>query len=63
MSNDERRAILSIPVYCEECGRTVKIWENKYGKLTAALCPCRFDDNKVISFKKLEEILEGLKNG
>ena len=47
MSKDERAAILSGPVYCELCGNTMVVKENKFGMLTVEYheCPRRQVNN------------------
>ena len=47
MSKDERAAILSNPVYCELCGNTLTVKENKFNMLVVEYheCPDRQVNN------------------
>ena len=46
MSKDERAAILSNPVYCELCGNTLTVKENKFNMLVVEYHECPDRQNK-----------------
>jgi hypothetical protein len=57
MSIDEKRALLSEPVYCSMCGQRIKIWEN-LTILQSEPCPCQADLDNFIPKSKVIELLK-----